>query len=177
MSFGICFTHQHIFSFFFSSGEECKGVSRSSSHSAVCPEWLNEHSIQLSRWCKSHLRRQTAQGFTSRSGALTCLLLTLWLSEVLKMCSEFAADRFCPGRRVERKRESTHGWADPENRNYSLGCYLQQVWIVCTIYLSCFTCLKPDTSFSMSPTSGTSDRCFWNWWSCDRVIGVVSATL
>lgn len=29
--------------------------------------------------------------------------VTLWLSEVLKMCCELAADRFRPGRRVEGK--------------------------------------------------------------------------
>ncbi len=49
--------------------------------------------------------------------------------QVMRMCFEFTADRFCPGWRVERGWKTTHGTTDPKNRNCSTGCHLQQVCI------------------------------------------------
>lgn len=93
----------------FPPGEEREGLSGSRQHSAVCPERPDEHSLQPSRGCESHLRRQAAQGFASRSADFTRLRLTPWPTEVFKTCSEFAADGLCPGGRVESQRESAHG--------------------------------------------------------------------
>lgn len=45
------------------AGKEWEGASKSSRYPLVCSERSDEQSVRPSGWCKSHLRRQTAEGF------------------------------------------------------------------------------------------------------------------
>lgn len=65
-------------------GKEWKRVSKSSKYPPFCSEWSNEHSVQLSCRCKSHLRCQTAEGFKSSLDTFTDFQVVLLFSEVIK---------------------------------------------------------------------------------------------
>lgn len=90
------------------AGKEWERASKSSRYPPVCSERSDEQSVRPSGWCKSHLRRQTAQGFrfdTVMSRFLHSFVFYWINKQLFWMCSWQVLSLTTHGRKVEN-----HTW-------------------------------------------------------------------